>query len=88
MKHTPKPWTYNKVRNSVHHLQYDEPTDNRNQICQMPNKNPETIANAHLISAAPDLLEMVKKALGYITNDNLRVEMGQVIAKAEGGEKC
>jgi hypothetical protein len=62
MNHTAGPWTYNPSRNMVHHLQYQEPLDElRNGICQMiPNRNPETIANAALIAAAPELLEALK----------------------------
>jgi hypothetical protein len=58
-QHTPGPWILNGE--TVHHLMFQEPLDQRNVICSIPNKNPETIRNEKLIAAAPALLE----ALGY-----------------------
>lgn len=58
-QHTPGPWALNGE--TVHHLMFQEPLDQRNVICTLPNKNPETIRNGKLIAAAPALLE----ALGY-----------------------
>jgi hypothetical protein len=50
----------------------------------------ESQANARLISAAPDLLEMLKKAQARLFmsqgNDEMYFEIGKVIDKAEGNE--
>ena len=104
MKHTPGPWTYYAARNSVHHLHNNEPLNElTNGICQMvPNRNPETIANARLIAAAPELLgagKMATRWLGKMIADNGHLAsvspsdcvktlrlLEKAIAAAEGGE--
>jgi len=100
---TPGPWTYYEARNTVNHLQFDEPLDVlRNGICQMvPNRNPETIANARLIASAPTMLEALRAiadigAAGVIEKretgkptwyamDAMRDAARAAIAAAEGG---
>lgn len=53
-KHTPGPWV--AIGRTVHHLMFEEPLDGRNEICRVPNCNPESERNARLIAAAPELL--------------------------------
>ena len=43
----------------------------------------EDEANARLILAAPDLLEVLKDAYPYVKDDALRTKMGALIVKAE-----
>lgn len=95
-QHTPGPWTINKVCPwTINHLLYDEPLDNKNVVCRMPDRNPETEANARLIVAAPELLEALETCvselnqLAFLAGDklaNAAIEKGiEAIRKAKGG---
>ena len=44
----------------------------------------ESQANAQLIEAAPDMLEMLKDAHSHIDDDALRQRIGRLIIKASG----
>ena len=68
-KHTPGPWTINPPATcnatfprTVHHLQFEEPLGQRNQICVMVDASFESDANARLIAAAPSLLADLEAA--------------------------
>jgi hypothetical protein len=100
-QHTPGPWTINKVCPwTINHLLYDEPLDNKNVVCRMPDRNPETEANAQLIAAAPELLSAletlmqraVKDAEHYAPDGNEPIwafimDASNAIAKATRGAK-
>lgn len=87
MAHTPGSWSswngeINGIGRNAHN--HDE-----GLIAKMPNmSSPKQQANAHLISAAPDLLEACKKLIMYHHQNTLcsidfqRIE--QAIHKAEG----
>lgn len=47
--HTPEPWVVQGT--TVHHLLFQEPLDGRNEICRVPNNNPEGLRNADRIVA-------------------------------------
>ena len=76
-KHTPGPWTINPPATcnatfprTVHHLQFEEPLGQKNEICVMVDASFESDANARLIAAAPALLadiEMLREALQLIS---------------------
>lgn len=94
-KHTPGPWR-------VHHDEDDEECwveldDNEpgHAIVAVVEEQDESVANAHLIAAAPDLLEALKAAKQFLSIDISRgpasngwvntVDMvNAAIAKAEG----
>ena len=75
-KHTPGPWKLT--------------TDKRgNPAVEFPNmRSSERAANAALIAAAPDMLEVMKEAQGLLDNASpeLRKKYRAAIAKAEGGK--
>lgn len=91
-KHTPAPWDYLASNNSSLML-IETPLENKTgagiHIASLAGKNNEqTIANARLIAAAPELLEVCKTAWAYCC-ENLAQEMWMkelvdAIAKAEG----
>ena len=59
MKHTPRPWRIEKGRFSsawfIHH--------SGSEVCMIPNYTMSQEANAHLIAAAPELLEACEEAV-------------------------
>jgi hypothetical protein len=68
-KHTPGPWTINPPATcnatsprTVHHVQFEEPLGQRNEICVMVDASFESDANARLIAAAPTLLADLEAA--------------------------
>lgn len=95
-QHTPGPWKL------LHHTAPQHDGDravygpNNKLICDMnggPNDNSETLANARLIAAAPDMLGILRRAAirlegGTIAeikfNHSLSNAIREVIAKAEG----
>lgn len=67
MAHTPRPWAINKINPwTINYLQFEEPLDDRNVVCRMPNRNPETEANARLITAAPEMLKCLQAIVARI----------------------
>jgi hypothetical protein len=86
MKHTKGPWKYVKST-SYHSIQAEGPCD----IARLVNSNRE--ANAHLVSAAPEMLELVEILLNMTVNavdpegfSDIRNKCYQVLAKAKGLE--
>lgn len=55
-EHTPAPWAFHGPRTNIHVCQADDPNM---RICFMTSDGP-TVANARLIAAAPDLLDLAK----------------------------
>lgn len=51
--HTPGPWTVQG--RAVHHLMFEEPLRDSNEVARVPNDNPESLANTRLLAAAPEL---------------------------------
>lgn len=78
MKHTPGPWkviTNNLVRDSHGNCIHGDSSFIRNE------------ANARLIAAAPELLELVKYSLDCLVDDKKTAEeFKKLIAKVEGKE--
>lgn len=85
MKHTPGPWKLRTTLSSRPEII----GGNRILAEVIVYEFPETKANAHLISAAPDLLEACIHSLGLLATyapkeiETLN-ELRQTIAKAEG----
>jgi hypothetical protein len=85
MKHTPGPW---RVETERAYIQIT-PTDNV-AICELWRRgNPELeMANARLIAAAPELLELLMELqdIVFLTRNNeLHTRIDKAIAKARGG---
>jgi hypothetical protein len=84
MKHTPGPWRVETERAYIHIM----PSENL-AICELWRRgNPELeMANARLIAAAPDLLELLMELqdIVFLTRNNeLHTRMEAAIAKATG----
>lgn len=78
MKHTKGPWRVSEFTDS----RVDGPNG---PICSMVNDREESLANACLIAAAPDLLEVVLllRFSGWL-NEGQKAEIDYVLAKVEG----
>lgn len=94
VKHTPGPWTLETVRTSsglCHKIgPFPWKTGKENHACiydDYPSHGsdgtPELLANAHLIAAAPEMLEALIRALNYI--ENTEGEFGSILSS---GEAC
>lgn len=86
VKHTPGPWE--TINLDVYSSAW---TGVKVADCYIPRPAGvydagECEANARLISAAPDLLEMCKQALNPQDHHNFWVDLKAAIAKAEGEE--
>ena len=93
MRHTPGPWT---VISGSKKLDYwiQGPIVNEDEfrdICSLStwDSDERIKANAHLIAAAPDLLEACYRAIGcgglnHIVDTKVRKQVEAAIAKAEG----
>lgn len=103
LKHTPGPWMIQEdnlgCKIIIGNLkmtdeEYSLFTCNEIGFTDGLSDESEDIANARLISAAPDLLEALKDALMVMTSQKVRIEeqadaitkARAAIAKAEGGE--
>ena len=52
-QHTPTPWALrHHGAVTIHHLQFEEPLDLRNEIVCAPNNSPESVANVAFIERA------------------------------------
>lgn len=101
-KHTPGPWTIKKSTRTDHHIIAGRrwiATASNHDFHPTQEENERTIANARLISAAPDLLAALDKLLSATVDRTLAegYEMDGVeyaarsaalaaIAKATGGQ--
>jgi len=91
-KHTPGPWRINgnnMFRWIVADSEVFTHSDDVNRSAYGGNMVCESVheANAHLIAAAPDLLEACKVALGIIGFGAEHDQISAAIAKAEGTPK-
>lgn len=94
MKHTPGPWEVAGPAGAG--VMISAPTSPTSYIAVVygPRVNPSSEADAHLISAAPDLLEALKRIVAdykcYELNEDatesVRIALA-AIAKAEGGAR-
>jgi len=53
---------------SIHNIEMDEPIDDRNEICRFKNKNNETLENAKIMAAAPEMLSELIKVYNTMVN--------------------
>ena len=93
-KHTPGPWKVKDYKNSG--LAVCQEIDSQEVICWSAgtkmDMSRDRLANAHLIAAAPELLESLKDVLPTLTNTvggtaTTQHKMAEkAIAKAEGHE--
>ena len=90
VKHTPGPWTAQRIDNSTGDTLYQCHVFVEPGVCGLwsPPGNTETEANAHLIAAAPDLLAVIEDIL-VATNlrgsgHPLEAKAKAAIAKAKG----
>ena len=93
--HTPGPWSIVNWGEATDHpyivpAKENPETQRESKICDV--YNPESEANARLIAAAPELLELCKEAVevyydaGLDNTDHVVKRMKSAIAKAEGKE--
>lgn len=85
MSHTPAPWRAVLTKGDA----IVECSDGRHfEIGDIPG-HPENRANAHLVAAAPELLDALNAAAGYFLNAKIDLETGckrsAAIATIEGG---
>lgn len=83
-KHTPGPWRISWGRNGTYPLAVDNGSANVVTSFGRPS-NPEARANAHLIAAAPELLDVLKTFVaGFRDHDEVIKLARAAIAKATG----
>lgn len=84
-KHTPGPWSISDSSWVTNHRDIDAPTHGALAVVvwrmEEEERSPECEANAHLISAAPDLLEALEMAM-EIGDQCSRGFLGKFQAKA------
>jgi hypothetical protein len=92
-KHTPGPWY---VRGAPAAYQHEKPRDITSghsliaTACMLNNFRGETLANARLIAAAPDMLEALRTIVEYGPQSGMKADAPMLIAarasiaKAEG----
>jgi hypothetical protein len=85
-KHTPGPWRVDDVIGQV--LYYDHEYQSDCQICYVPDiGDPEQLANAYVLAAAPEMLAALEACLPHITKNGenyCRAKVFEAIAKARG----
>lgn len=101
-KHTPGPWKFSGVSSAGRRIYHSTDTTVYH-ICTIPESdpgNPKTVdtmdADARLISAAPEMLEALKSARGWVATHAMQTysrvaskeleAIDALIAKAEGRE--
>jgi hypothetical protein len=90
-KHTPGPWIIDPDATmplAVIRKSEDESVDG-NGICELGDSTAESVANAHLICASPDMLSLLKQ-LRRAYSDSIDTKLAAiwdgVISKAEGAK--
>lgn len=84
-QHTPGPWRYCKTNGSPTHGEHVIAGAKPGYLAEVRDcGSGDVVANAMLISAAPELLVALKDAYPHIGDDALRARIGAVICKAEG----
>lgn len=97
-KHTPGPWHYSGPYKTEFSSEFFHIGNDNISVCQTggdvevkePNNLEEQIANAILISVAPELLEVCSEALLFIQNlekidsEIIEIKLKNIIAKAKG----
>ena len=82
--HTPGPWTFHEIgdgRRQTKFMVYESMDINgkikssTDWICYIPNLKPQDEANARLIAAAPDMLDVCFDSLNALTDYVERLEM-------------
>ena len=74
-QHTPGPWTFNLTTGVIRSISEEFPNCRQPVICDLrrwPSGDTTYIdsANAHLIAAAPDLLEALKACIPHLERDD------------------
>ena len=85
-KHTPGPWV---VAHSFRGIYSQHPAPGPVQVCRAPeNFHDQWDANAPLLAAAPDMLQMLRIVERYfdteVPHPILQADINEVIAKATG----
>ena len=83
LKHTPGPWGCTHELNEVAFVQI--PKGSNNLVC-LPGgiRDPEHLPNARLITAAPDMLELLLEMSSVDDLNDFAVEIDAMIQKATG----
>lgn len=78
MKHTPAPWKY------IGHRINSQAEVNVFTICEIYHRNPEAIANARLIAAAPELLDALTGIVNVCTHPkSTKADMTRIAKEAK-----
>ena len=85
-KHTPGPWTASRDEMRKRYMDALYVHMEETQICEVTisvrGPTEEQTANAHLIAAAPDMLEALKNAQHAMRNTNVPTHQGMIPAFA------
>jgi len=84
-KHTPGPWMAASRPSSIVGWPVVAPGDGGRSVCNITTGHDQSEANAHLISAAPDLLAALKAVIAIADRATVEFDRARAaIAKAEG----
>lgn len=86
-KHTPGPWVANNctVMEGIRSIAYTGAIADHNNLETFEQNCFEAVANAHLIAAAPEMLEALEQAREFLAEGSLlRNEIEALIRKAKG----